>query len=107
MFPFNNNYNVHVIIIPHTSVFFSSDCDPPLTEWEFFPQMGPRPAKSFVGLKNAGATCYMNAVIQQVYLHPFYMYESRSALIQIEPRLKLDCAFTRGYLHVSYLHMVT
>ena len=45
---------------------FSSDDDPPLIEWEFFPHVGPRPSKGFVGLKNAGATCYMNAVLQQV-----------------------------------------
>lgn len=32
--------------------------------------MGPRPNKGFVGLKNAGATCYMNSVIQQLYMIP-------------------------------------
>ena len=32
--------------------------------------MGPRPTKGFVGLKNAGATCYMNSVIQQLYMIP-------------------------------------
>ena len=44
----------------------SSDDDPPLIEWEFFPHVEPHPSKGFVGLKNAGATCYMNAVLQQV-----------------------------------------
>lgn len=38
----------------------------PLVEWEFVPPVGPRPPKGFVGLKNAGATCYMNSVLQQV-----------------------------------------
>ena len=38
----------------------------PLTEWEYMPPVGPRPHKGFVGLKNAGATCYMNSVLQQV-----------------------------------------
>lgn len=38
-----------------------------LTEWEFLPQLGSRPSKGFVGLKNAGATCYLNSVLQQVH----------------------------------------
>ena len=38
-------------------------------EWEYFPPIGPRPSKGFVGLKNAGATCYMNSVLQQVLLN--------------------------------------
>lgn len=41
-----------------------------LTEWEYLPPVGPRPTKGFVGLKNAGATCYMNSVIQQLYMIP-------------------------------------
>ncbi|XP_010884632.2 probable ubiquitin carboxyl-terminal hydrolase FAF-X isoform X3 [Esox lucius] len=41
-----------------------------LSEWEYLPPVGPRPTKGFVGLKNAGATCYMNSVIQQLYMIP-------------------------------------
>lgn len=37
-----------------------------INEWEYLPPVGPRPARGFVGLKNAGATCYMNSVLQQV-----------------------------------------
>lgn len=37
-------------------------------EWDYLPPVGPRPAKGFVGLKNAGATCYMNSVLQQLYM---------------------------------------
>ena len=39
-----------------------------VTEWEYLPPVGPRPSVGFVGLKNAGATCYMNSVLQQVKL---------------------------------------
>jgi ubiquitin carboxyl-terminal hydrolase 9/24 len=39
------------------------------TVWEFLHSVGPRPLKGFVGLKNAGATCYMNSVLQQVSSH--------------------------------------
>ena len=49
-----------------TSCHHLLDDNPPLIEWEFYPHVGPRPNKGFVGLKNAGATCYMNSVLQQV-----------------------------------------
>ncbi|CAL4184733.1 unnamed protein product, partial [Meganyctiphanes norvegica] len=41
-----------------------------ISEWEYLPPVGPRPHKGFVGLKNAGATCYMNSVLQQLYMIP-------------------------------------
>nr|XP_055125663.1 probable ubiquitin carboxyl-terminal hydrolase FAF-Y isoform X3 [Symphalangus syndactylus] len=51
-----------------------------LTEWEYLPAVGPRPPKGFVGLKNAGATCYMNSVIQQLYMIP----SIRNSILAIE-----------------------
>lgn len=32
--------------------------------------MDSRSVSGFVGLKNGGATCYMNAVFQQLYMQP-------------------------------------
>ena len=38
------------------------------TEWEYFPQVNPRASCGFVGLYNGGATCYMNSILQQLFM---------------------------------------
>lgn len=45
-----------------------SDPETTVLEWDYLPIIGPRPTQGFVGLKNAGATCYMNSVLQQLYM---------------------------------------
>lgn len=54
--------------------------DLPLTEWEYLPPVGPRPPRGFVGLKNAGATCYMNSVLQQLYM----IEDIRNGILSVE-----------------------
>lgn len=62
-----DNYRLHVCSGSLSICLLGGDT---LTEWEYLPPVGPRPNKGFVGLKNAGATCYMNSVIQQLYMIP-------------------------------------
>ncbi|XP_022101626.1 ubiquitin carboxyl-terminal hydrolase 24-like isoform X2 [Acanthaster planci] len=39
-------------------------------EWDYLPPVEGRSPSNYVGLKNGGATCYMNSVIQQLYMTP-------------------------------------
>lgn len=59
--------NMKLLVTMLTEMFYSEK-DEPLAEWDYMPPVGPRPMKGFVGLKNAGATCYMNSVLQQLYM---------------------------------------
>lgn len=59
--------NFKQLVAMLTEMFYS-DPETQITEWDYLPAVGPRPFQGFVGLKNAGATCYMNSVLQQLYM---------------------------------------
>ncbi|XP_071839115.1 ubiquitin carboxyl-terminal hydrolase 9X-like isoform X3 [Apostichopus japonicus] len=61
--------NMKLVVDTLREMYYSGH-EAPLVEWEYLPPIGPRPHKGFVGLKNAGATCYMNSVLQQLYMVP-------------------------------------
>jgi ubiquitin carboxyl-terminal hydrolase 9/24 len=40
------------------------------SDWNYIPLVTPRAECGYAGLKNGGATCYMNAILQQLYMMP-------------------------------------
>ncbi|KAF5307812.1 hypothetical protein FQR65_LT06684 [Abscondita terminalis] len=59
--------NCRQLVIMLSDMFYL-DQETAILEWDYLPTIGPRPLQGFVGLKNAGATCYMNSVLQQLYM---------------------------------------
>ena len=63
----------------------ANDCTIAQNEWEYMPPIGQRPHNGFVGLKNAGATCYMNSVLQQLFM----IKNIRNFILNVETPLSL------------------
>ncbi|XP_065164971.1 probable ubiquitin carboxyl-terminal hydrolase FAF-X isoform X2 [Atheta coriaria] len=59
--------NCKQLVFMLTDMFYAEQ-ETAIGDWDYLPSVGPRPLQGFVGLKNAGATCYMNSVLQQLYM---------------------------------------
>jgi ubiquitin carboxyl-terminal hydrolase 9/24 len=75
----NSIENLKLIDKYITDLFYTIP-DSSLNEWDFVPLVGPRPNRGFVGIKNGGATCYMNSVLQQLFM----IRSLRSALLSVK-----------------------
>ena len=53
---------------------------PRKSDWSISVHQHERSLTGFVGLKNLGATCYMNSMLQQLYMIPSF----RKALLEVE-----------------------
>ncbi|EIE24996.1 hypothetical protein COCSUDRAFT_46553 [Coccomyxa subellipsoidea C-169] len=75
-----------------------------------------RQPSGFVGLKNAGATCYMNAVFQQLFMQPSIRAlvlgareeppaeRTESTFYQLQARALLYILFLRMFAHLALSH---
>lgn len=67
----SNKHSLYADLLSPANSFnnqLTNDCTIAQNEWEYMPPIGQRPHNGFVGLKNAGATCYMNSVLQQLFM---------------------------------------
>ncbi|XP_065183511.1 ubiquitin carboxyl-terminal hydrolase 24-like [Sycon ciliatum] len=61
--PENLTYLVHQLLTMHHQ--FNPEV---AKQWDTVPQVAERSSSGYVGLRNAGATCYMNSVLQQFHM---------------------------------------
>ncbi|XP_022656846.1 ubiquitin carboxyl-terminal hydrolase 24-like isoform X2 [Varroa destructor] len=70
-------------------------------EFEYEPLISGRSSSGLVGLKNAGATCYMNAVLQQMFMQP----QLREAVLSVECEKNVDLDTILHQLQNVFAHL--
>lgn len=59
------------VVVFNNNLVEQFSCELKSVSWcQYLPPVESRSVSGFVGLKNGGATCYMNAVFQQLYMQP-------------------------------------
>lgn len=65
-------------LMPHHEPGFTSG--PGVNEFKFVPEVSTKSSVGYVGLKNLGCTCYINSLLQQMFMIP----QLRMRLLEIE-----------------------
>ena len=56
--------------------------------WGYVPGNKVRSQEGYVGIQNLGATCYMNAMLQQFFMIPSFRYSMLQIEDGVDPELK-------------------
>ena len=70
------------------------------------PPVDSRSSAGFVGLKNGGATCYMNSLLQQLYMIPGIPESILSIDDELVSEERLVVMFAFAHFMLSSLHML-
>uniref|UniRef100_A0A0N5A9B1 USP domain-containing protein n=1 Tax=Syphacia muris TaxID=451379 RepID=A0A0N5A9B1_9BILA len=92
--------NLFAVVKILMEMFYADPLSTNSIEWEYLPGFATRLPNNYVGLKNGGATCYMNSVFQQIFM----IEELRNAVLNVKCDIGTD--ITDGefdnYSNISY-----
>ncbi|EFO24354.2 hypothetical protein LOAG_04131 [Loa loa] len=102
--------NYRCIVESLLELFYSEPVPTMNIEWEYMPGYSIRSPNSYVGLKNGGATCYMNSVFQQIFM----IEPLRNAVINanfmddmsVEEMVVNECNVSEEHYHTTILKAV-